>query len=1480
MSRQIIGSLETPLGTWFNGVIEARSIEGSVIVIPQSISEFPVVDALYNFTLKDGSYQFAIIGPLSDSSTEIGKVKLGLGNINDGAPIDLLTLIELSKPLSSPVKELITLVSLPVGGDEGQILAKATDENYDAEWIWIEANSSDAFLLDRANHTGTQTASTISDFDTEVANNLDVAANTAKVSNVDHPLVETAVPIGALFTDTIYDDTSIQAEVDLNTAKVSNVDHPLVETAVPIGALFTDTIYDDTSIQAEVDLNTAKVSNVDHPLVETAVPIGALFTDTIYDDTSIQAEVDLNTAKVSNVDHPLVETAVPIGALFTDTIYDDTSIQAEVDLNTAKVSNVDHPLVETAVPIGALFTDTIYDDTSIQAEVDLNTAKVSNVDHPLVETAVPIGALFTDTIYDDTSIQAEVDLNTAKVSNVDHPLVETAVPIGALFTDTIYDDTSIQAEVDLNTAKVSNVDHPLVETAVPIGALFTDTIYDDTSIQAEVDLNTTHRGSDGSDHTFIDQDVTTTSSPTFVDVNPTGLVDGRDIAVDGTKLDGIEVGAEVNNISDVDAGDLTDGGATVLHKHHTEDILYNGGTTAHLDTLQEFINHAWSAGSGGEAGEFDITENGDGTVDVTGGIMALRSAENDTADLKPYDVSGVTNLAFTDNTDNYIICDYNAGSPVITSTDNIAVILTLQTKTILYALTRVGTHLNIIDVRGVNIDYSRKNNIKDFKVNGFEHASGAAVSDAGTRNIAVTASEFYALNQSIVSATFDTSGGGSFEYLYRDGVGGYTRVDAQTQIDNTNWDDGTGTLNTLGNNKYMAHYVYLVLNTPSHYKVVYGHEQHNSLAGAQAEGIPITASGDVGGLSTSVLIAKIIVQAGVDAFQDIQSPFTKILSSTAVSNHNNLSGLQGGTVGDYQHLTTGQVAEIAANTLKVSNVDHPLVETAVPVGAVFTDTLYDDTAIQAEVTLNSNDRHTHTNKANLDVIDQDLAITDTPTFEGLILNNTLDMTHTAIEDDDHAAEIDVYADGYGDVKALDIVYVTGGISAGQDEAVILINVDESASSGGEVIGLEVLATEGDAKVDAILAGVGVGPIEQLSGTFSNMTSALVDGVDKLADLTNSGVNTTLFVNDNDTLTLGNTVKFEEIEFLLSTLASQKINPAFEYSTGVGTWASFTPTDGTNGLKVSGVVAWLDADIPAWAVGASSEYLIRITRLRNNITTLPAASLVQIAQALEYHWNKEGDLSVNNILTAGTVNGRDVVADGVKIDLNTAKVSNVDHPLVETAVPIGALFTDTIYDDTAIQAEVTLNTAKVSNVDHPLVETAVPIGALFTDTIYDDTAIQAEVTLNTAKVSNVDHPLVETAVPIGALFTDTIYDDTAIQAEVTLNTAKVSNVDHPLVETAVPIGALFTDTIYDDTAIQAEVTLNTAKVSNVDHPLVETAVPIGALFTDTIYDDTAIQAEVTLNTAKVSNVDHPLVETAVPIPCLLIPSTMIQLFKLK
>ena len=80
------------------------------------------------------------------------------------------------------------------------------------------ANDTDANLKNRANHTGTQAASTISDFDTEVANNTAVAANTAKVTNATHTgdvTGDTALTIAdsAVTTAKIADDAVTAAKI-------------------------------------------------------------------------------------------------------------------------------------------------------------------------------------------------------------------------------------------------------------------------------------------------------------------------------------------------------------------------------------------------------------------------------------------------------------------------------------------------------------------------------------------------------------------------------------------------------------------------------------------------------------------------------------------------------------------------------------------------------------------------------------------------------------------------------------------------------------------------------------------------------------------------------------------------------------------------------------------------------------------------------------------------------------------------------------------------------------------------------------------------------------------------------------------------------------------------------------------------------------------------------------------------------------------
>jgi len=258
-----------------------------------------------------------------------------------------------------------------------------------------------------------------------------------------------------------------------------------------------------------------------------------------------------------------------------------------------------------------------------------------------------------------------------------------------------------------------------------------------------------------------------------------------------------------------------------------------------------------------------------------------------------------------------------------------------------------------------------------------------------------------------------------------------------------------------------------------------------------------------------------------------------------------------------------------------------------------------------------------------------------PEDDELGVDGSFHLTHTAESNDDHAIEVDCDAAGYGDVRAILLEYTTGAMATGKEEAVILINLDETSATGGDVAGLEMLATEGSAdKVFCIFAGAQVDPIEHLSGSFADSTLVDVNGVEKTTELSDGGAgNEAVFTADNDYVIVGSTALFEEVEMLFGTFASANINATFEYSTGSGptTWATFSPTDGTNGCQSNGIIVWRDADIPSWAIGnASSEYLIRITRTRNNLPTTPIADKVQVVAATEYGWDKNADLNVRNV----------------------------------------------------------------------------------------------------------------------------------------------------------------------------------------------------------------------------------------------------------
>ena len=322
--------------------------------------------------------------------------------------------------------------------------------------------------------------------------------------------------------------------------------------------------------------------------------------------------------------------------------------------------------------------------------------------------------------------------------------------------------------------------------------------------------------------------------------------------------------------------------------------------TATYDDLQDFVNTLFSAGriSGGE-----ITDAGSGQVDIAAGTGMIKISDTEITEVRFCDWSTVSGQALTDNSTNHIYVRYNGGNPDVQVTTNESTI-SGHDEFEIGQVYRSGTDVHIA-VHGPDLVDHLFHITERFHDTGHVRASGLMISHTGTRNIAMTAGAFWVELCYVAINALDTSASDTFTSHYHSS-GSWTSAATQTQINNTQYDDGSD-LATLTANRYGVHWVYLHEEGDLH--IVYGRGDYKlsqSVGSTVPAGLPdiITEMG--------TLIGRIIIQKNAASFAEVATAFETTFGSTGVADHVELANLQGGTAGEYYHLTAAEEAELTA----------------------------------------------------------------------------------------------------------------------------------------------------------------------------------------------------------------------------------------------------------------------------------------------------------------------------------------------------------------------------------------------------------------------------------------------------------------------------------------------------------------------------------------------------------------------------------------
>ena len=182
---------------------------------------------------------------------------------------------------------------------------------------------------------------------------------------------------------------------------------------------------------------------------------------------------------------------------------------------------------------------------------------------------------------------------------------------------------------------------------------------------------------------------------------------------------------------------LVSGHLVNLHASGVE-MDNNAGTP--FTTLQDYLNIIQSAGyfSGGQ-----VTDNGDGSIDIAGGAGFVKTSESVTGAVKTINWDPFSSIALTDQALNFIGIHYNGGTPSYYVVPNTHEDANLYTGFSVARVFKDGTGLHIAQCGIQTNNFYRKTHRRMAEEEYFVRANGLVTTESPERYVVVSEGAFW-----------------------------------------------------------------------------------------------------------------------------------------------------------------------------------------------------------------------------------------------------------------------------------------------------------------------------------------------------------------------------------------------------------------------------------------------------------------------------------------------------------------------------------------------------------------------------------------------------------------------------------------------------------------------------------------------------------------------------------------------------------------